>query len=88
MRAKQMIGELEESSKKGMVTINAIAMIFNALEDMDCFFQHLKKSFDMHTVTLGEFRYSPLFSKARKDMRMSELLDSYMRTSLESFLNA
>lgn len=80
--AKRMIGELEESSKKGMVTINAIAMIFNAMEDMDSFFQYLKKSFEMHTVTLGELRFSPLFSKARKDPRMSELIDSYMRTSL------
>ncbi len=80
-KAKQKIEVLEKSSKEGAVTINAIALIYNALDDLDAFFAQMRRSLEAHTITMGMVRYSPLLSKARADPRMRELLDTYVRVS-------
>lgn len=78
-KARKMIEKLRRSSEKGSVAINGIGLIYYALGDLDRFFEQMKKSKDSHTLTVDILRYSPLFAKARNDLRMKEILESYSR---------
>jgi adenylate cyclase len=80
-KAEQEIAILQQSAKEGSVSMNGIAIIYSALGDMDAFFEYASRALDLHVISVGLMRFSPLLAKAREDPRMSELLGKYERIS-------
>jgi adenylate cyclase len=58
----------------GEVRFNFIAYIYHALGDLDSFFQYLNKAVEAHAIIPSTLMYSPLFAKARADLRYQELV--------------
>lgn len=72
-RAEEILEVLEESSKKGAVTVTETGIVRYALGDTDSFFARMFKALEIHALSAILLRYSPLFAKARTDSRFREL---------------
>ena len=65
------LGVIKEIEAKwvGSSTLNDLAFVYYALDDLDSYFTYVNRSVDQHTYQYAYVMYCPLFSKARDDPR-------------------
>ncbi len=76
-KALEIVSRLEKNSPKDTIQPWFLGGIYNALGDMDKFFECMNLAMDEHAVPLGNLVNSPLYEKARKDPRMQKLLERF-----------
>jgi len=59
----------------GATSLNDIAFVHHALNDLDSYFAYVNRATDQHTIRYWYVMYCPLFSKAREDPRYPMFLD-------------
>ena len=64
-----------EDAKMGPVGFNFIAYVYDALGDLDSYFEYLNRAVEAHAMVAPAVMYSPVFAKARADPRYLELVE-------------
>ena len=72
--AEDLLAELAQTHKSGWARASLPGFIYYALGDMDKFFEYMRNAAQDHTLRAVELMYSPLFTKAREDPRLKEVL--------------
>jgi adenylate cyclase len=72
--AVRMISRIDELFKKGSSRQSSIGFIYNALGDMDRFFEYMIAAAKNHTLRAVSVRLSPLLAQARRDPRFVMLV--------------
>jgi adenylate cyclase len=75
MRAREILAELEESSKKGFVPIALLGVIHFALGDKEKAFTLIKRGFDERSAAIPYIKTFTVFKNIRADPRFMSLLD-------------
>ena len=74
-RALELVSRIEKSSGEGSIAIISVGGIYYALDDMDRFFECMDRAQEIHALPLGLLMNSPVYEKARKDIRMKKLIE-------------
>jgi adenylate cyclase len=72
-QATEMLKTLEQTSKKGAVTVTETGVVWFALGNRDAFFDCMFQALKIHALSAVLLRYSPLFKEARSDPRFRDL---------------
>lgn len=73
-KAKEILFELEERSKKGYVSSFWVAVLYLGLEDIDKAFEWLEKAYEERDGSMIYVTVPPLFDPVRSDPRYKQLL--------------
>jgi len=72
--AQQIVGELEQLSKRSYVPPDNIALVYLGLGDKDLTFEYLEKAYQDRCVGLSWLNADPIFKSLRQDPRFVTLL--------------
>jgi adenylate cyclase len=72
--ALEMIAKLDATHEKGWVTSPYAGYIYQALGDMDKFFEYMFAAVRTHTLPLTTLLFSPFFAEVRKDPRFDQVI--------------
>jgi len=75
------LGVIKEIEAKwlGSTTLNDLAFVYYALDDLDSYFTYVNMSVEQHTYQYAYVMYCPLFSKARDDARYQAIQNKIKR---------
>jgi TolB-like protein/class 3 adenylate cyclase/cytochrome c-type biogenesis protein CcmH/NrfG len=68
-----------EDAKVGPLSFNYIGFVYHALEDLDSYFEYMKRALETHVLIPSIMMYSPLLARARADPRYLELMEKIRR---------
>ncbi len=72
--AMEMIAKLDATHEKGWVTFPYAGYIYQALGDLDKFFEYMFAAVKTHTLPVTSLLFSPLFAGVRKDTRFDQVI--------------
>jgi tetratricopeptide (TPR) repeat protein len=80
--AMAMIAKLDATHEKGWVTSPYSGYIYQALGDLDKFFESMFAAVKSHTLPVTNLLFSPLFANVRKDPRFEQVINLDRRLNM------